>query len=69
MGTDSEEDIKAATQAACFPGSLAFAKLLDTQYFGEASSDSSDSDSEPSNPPSNHRSPSLAGPQGSSERS
>ena len=36
----------------------AFAKLLDTEYFGDASSDSSDS--EPSNPPSNPPWPSHA---------
>ena len=63
----SEEDIKAATQVACFPGSLAFAELLDMEYFGEASSDSSDSDSELSNPPCNPPSPSRAGSEGSSE--
>ena len=41
-----EGDIKAATHAAYFSDALAFAKLLDTEYSGEASSDSSDSDSE-----------------------
>ena len=40
----SEDDIKAATQAGYFPAGLAFANLLDTEYFGEASSDSSDSE-------------------------
>ena len=55
----SEDDIKAATQAGYFPAGLAFANLLDTEYFGEASSDSSDS--EASNPPSNPPSPSQAG--------
>ena len=40
-----EDDIKAATQAGYFPAGLAFANLLDTEYFGEASSDSSDSES------------------------
>ena len=33
----SEEDITAATRAAYFPNGLAFAKLLGTKYFGEAS--------------------------------
>eukprot|EP00670_Eutreptiella_braarudii_P029006 CAMPEP_0174378928 /NCGR_PEP_ID=MMETSP0811_2-20130205/122369_1 /TAXON_ID=73025 ORGANISM="Eutreptiella gymnastica-like, Strain CCMP1594" /NCGR_SAMPLE_ID=MMETSP0811_2 /ASSEMBLY_ACC=CAM_ASM_000667 /LENGTH=152 /DNA_ID=CAMNT_0015531291 /DNA_START=2108 /DNA_END=2564 /DNA_ORIENTATION=- len=59
----SDEDIKAATQlkAAYFPGSLTCAKLLDTEYFGEASTDSSDSDSQTSDPPSNPPSPSWTG--------
>ena len=47
----SAEDIESATWAAFFSNALEFSKLLDTNYFTDASESDSDSDSDSDSPP------------------